>query len=97
MDQTQFMIWRFRNAEGILDYIKKWDLNTCTLNNNKTEIVIFYNSSDETIKIKPNDPYSLPITCNFSEFKETLTKLGFYKERTVNRHTMSYTNTEKQL
>lgn len=97
MDQVQFALWRFRNAEGVMDYVKKWDLNSCTMTIGKETILITYNMANETIIItRKDDPYSMPINTTFKEFVATMKSLGFYKERSrINRHSLSYKSEEE--
>lgn len=89
MDPTQFAMWRFRNAEGVMDYVQSWNSTECILNVKGKIIKITYNPATEDVTISEN-VYSLPINCKFSDFVNTMTKLGYYKERTVNRHSLSY-------
>ena len=32
MSLDQFMLWRFRMIEGVLDGIKSWNMNECVFN-----------------------------------------------------------------
>lgn len=94
MDPTQFALWRFRHAEGVMDYIQSWNTTECVLNIKGKVVKIVYNPTTEEATISiPNDRFNIPITCKLSEFVSTMTKYGFYKERTINRHNLSYPDT----
>lgn len=84
MSPDQFMLWRFRMVEGILDNIKSWNLTECVF---KDGSKITYDNKNELITIETPTDRDIML---FSQLtKEKLFKMGF-KERTVNRHNGSY-------
>ena len=84
MTTDQFMLWRFRMLEGILDNIKSWNLNECLFNDGSK---ITYDIKNELITIET--PTNRDIMLFSQLTKEKLFSMGF-KERTVNRHNASY-------
>lgn len=84
MTTDQFMLWRFRMLEGILDNIKSWNLNECVFNDGSK---ITYDTKNELITIET--PTNRDIMLFSQLTKEKLFSMGF-KERTVNRHNASY-------
>lgn len=92
MDVTQFAIWRFRNAEGVMKYIKSWNSTECVLNVKGKTVKITYNLKDETISIMDKlSPFAVPIVVKFDEFVKTMKSLGYYEERPASeRHSLSY-------
>lgn len=91
MDQVQFALWRFRNAEGVMAGVKRWNLSECELYINGKSILITYDQINEEAHISnKNDPFTLPITCPFKDFVKTMTALGYYVERPmIERHSLS--------
>lgn len=49
MSLDQFMLWRFRMLEGVLDGIKSWNLNECVFNDGSK---ITYDVKNELITIE---------------------------------------------
>ena len=49
MSLDQFMLWRFRMFEGVLDGIKSWNLNECVFNDGSK---ITYDVKNELITIE---------------------------------------------
>lgn len=89
MHLEQFMLWRFRNVEGVLEGIKSWNYDTCIFNNGKT---IKYDVKNDTLTIiDTTNMFAMPITLKISECtkKKLIDEYGF-KERTENRHSLSY-------
>ena len=88
MNLDQFMLWRFKNIEGVLAGIKSWNLDTCVFNNGKT---IKYDIKNDVLTIEDTtNVFTLPITLKITECtKKKLIELGF-KERFVNRHSLSF-------
>ena len=84
MTTDQFMLWRFRMLEGILDNIKSWNMNECLFNDGSK---ITYDTKNELITIET--PTNRDIMLFSQLTKEKLFSMGF-KERTVNRHNTSY-------
>ena len=89
MSLDQFMIWRFRNIEGVLDDIKSWNLNTCVFKNGST---ITYDLKNNLVTIdEKNTGLSIePITISIEECTKNklINDFGF-KERFINRHEFS--------
>lgn len=88
MNLDQFMLWRFKNIEGVLAGIKSWNLDTCVFNNGKT---IKYDIKNDVLTIEDTtNVFTLPITLKITECtKKKLIELGF-KERFENRHSLSF-------
>ena len=88
MSLDQFMLWRFKNIEGVLAGIKSWNLDTCVFNNGKT---IKYDIKNDVLTIEDTtNVFTLPITLKITECtKKKLIELGF-KERFENRHSLSF-------
>lgn len=97
MGPVDFMMWRFRHAEGVMSYVKSWNLNECVLNINGKLIKITYYPDKELAKVKEDSPYALPIDVPFKEFEKTLTSMGYFKERSDNRHLLSYPAKEEPV
>ena len=84
MPLDQFMLWRFRYLEGILDNIKSWNITECVFNDGKK---IKYDMQRELLTIEtPKETVNM-LFCELT--KEKLFSMGF-KERFNNRHTSSY-------
>lgn len=92
MDITQFAVWRFRNAEGVMKYVKSWNNTECVLDIKGKIIKIAYNLKNETISIQDSvSPFAMPIVVKFDEFVPTMKKLGYYELRPdTERHSLSY-------
>ena len=88
MNLDQFMLWRFKNIEGVLAGIKSWNLDTCVFNNGKT---IKYDIKNDALTIEDTtNVFTLPITLKITECtNKKLIELGF-KERFENRHSLSF-------
>lgn len=96
MNLSEFAIWRFKNAEGVMDYITRWNATECELNVRGKRILITYDMEHDTASFSNiDDPYNLPVTCSFKDFQKTLTQYGYFKERTINRHAQSYKSPDK--
>lgn len=88
---TEFAVWRFRNAEGVMDYVQSWNATECILNVNNVHIKIVYDYTNEIAKVSNlDDSLMFDTAIPFKDFVSTLTAMGYYKERTVNRHALSY-------
>ena len=89
MSLDQFMIWRFRNIEGVLDDIRSWNLTNCTFKNGST---INYDLANEKVTIDSkniNAPLE-PVTLTLKECtKDKLINEFGFKERFINRHELS--------
>lgn len=92
MDITQFAIWRFRNAEGVMKYIKSWNGTECVLDVKGKIVKITYDLKNETISIQDKlSPFAQPIVVRFDEFVPTMKKLDYYELRPDSeRHSLSY-------
>ncbi len=91
MNLTEFAIWRFRNAEGVMDYVQSWNATECILNVNNVHIKIAYDYVNEIAQVSNlDDPLIFDTVIPFKDFVNTLTTMGYYRERTVNRHALSY-------
>ena len=91
MDQVQFALWRFRNAEGVMKHVVSVGLSECELNVKGTKLKLTYKQTEEQVVISYIDePFRKPVTVSFSEFVDTMKKLGFYELRPDNeRHSCS--------
>ena len=92
MDQVQFALWRFRNAEGVMKYVVSVGMSECELNVKGTKIKLTYKPTEEQVVISYiDDPFRQPVTVSFAEFVNTMKKLGFYELRPDNeRHSCSW-------
>lgn len=91
MELAAFAMWRFRNAEGVMKYIKSWNLTECVMNVKGREVKLEYDMKNETVTINTTGIFSAPVTVPFKDFVEKMKSLGFYEERPANeRHTLSY-------
>lgn len=97
MGLVDFALWRFKNAEGVMSYVKSWNMNECVLDVNGKLVHITYQPDKEIATIKEDDIFGLPIEVPFKKFQATLTKLGYFKERTENRHMSSYKENHASL
>lgn len=88
----QFALWRFKNSEGVIQGVKKWDLNSCLLSINNKNFIIKYDYQKEEATISNcDDEFTIPITCSFNDFVDTLKSLNIYFERPrIERHSLSY-------
>lgn len=89
MNLDQFMLWRFRNIEGVLAGIKSWNLDTCVFYNGKT---IKYDVKNDILTIEDTtNLYTMPITLKITECtkKKLIDEYGF-RERFENRHGLSF-------
>lgn len=90
MTPDQFMIFRFRNIEGVLADVQSWNMTECKFKDGST---ITYNPKtlDVTIDSKKSifsmEPITLPLSACTK--KKLIDEFGF-KERTENRHNLSY-------
>lgn len=95
MGPVEFAMWRFRNAEGVMDFVKSWNMTECILDIDGKSIKITYDPEKEIATIEePGRIFGSPIQVPFKEFVKTMTKLGYYTERLDNRHSLSYKNQE---
>ena len=92
MDQVQFALWRFRNAEGVMKYVVSFNWTECQLNIKGTKVKLSYKPAEDHVIISyTDDPFKMPITTSFKEFVDTMKKLGFYELRPDNeRHSSSW-------
>ena len=92
MDQVQFALWRFRNAEGVMKYVVSFNMTECQLNVNGTKVKLAYKPNEDHVIISyVDDRFKMPITVSFKEFVDTMKKLGFYELRPDNeRHSCSW-------
>ena len=91
MDQVQFALWRFRNAEGVMKHVVSVGMLECELNVKGTKLKLTYKPTEEQVVISYIDePFKKPVIVSFSEFVDTMKKLGFYELRPDNeRHSCS--------
>lgn len=86
MDLVEFMLFRFRNIEGVLDSISRWNMTECYFDFG-TKIKYDYKNGLVSVITVLGDVTVLPIReCT----KENLIKKFNFKERTTNRHKMSF-------
>lgn len=82
MGLVEFMIFRFKNIEGVLDSIKSWNITECVFDNG-TRIKYDYKNGLVSIISVLGDVIVLPIKdCT----KENLINKYGFKERNTNRH-----------
>lgn len=85
MSLDQFMLWRFRMIEGVLDEIKSWNLNECVFNNGSK---ITYDLKNELITIYTQKKNEIMLFANVT--KEKLAEFGFKERGPETRHAASY-------
>lgn len=85
MSLDQFMLWRFRMIEGVLDEIKSWNLNECIFNNGSK---ITYDLKNELITIYTPKKNEIMLFTNVT--KEKLAEFGFKERGPETRHAASY-------
>lgn len=85
MSLDQFMLWRFRMIEGVLDEIKSWNLNECIFNNGSK---ITYDLKNELITIYTQKKSEIMLFANVT--KEKLAEFGFKERGPETRHAASY-------
>ena len=85
MSLDQFMLWRFRMIEGVLDEIKSWNLNECIFNNGSK---ITYDLKNELITIYTPKKNEIMLFANIT--KEKLAEFGFKERGPETRHAASY-------
>jgi len=94
MNLDVFMIWRFRNVEGVLADIKSVNMDCCIFNNGSK---ITYDFKNEMVTIDDNNSIfpkvkTIPIReCT----KDVLINEYKFKERFDNRHNLSFQNKEE--
>ncbi len=93
MTLDQFMIWRFRNVEGVLDDIQSWNMNECVFKNGSK---ILYDVKADLVTVVDNHSiFGVTRTMPIKECtKDKLIKDFSFKERFENRHSLSYGNVE---
>lgn len=89
MGLDQFMIWRFRNVEGVLADIKSWNMNECVFADGST---ISYDLKNNTVTVDSKHDITdiidtMPLSACTKE--NLISKYGF-RERFDNRHVLSY-------
>ena len=85
MNLDQFMLWRFRLLEGVLDGIKSWNLYECVFNDGSK---ITYDLKNELITIETPKKSGIMLFANVT--KEKLEEFGFKERSPETRHTASY-------
>lgn len=85
MSLDQFMLWRFRMLEGVLDGIKSWNLNECVFNDGSK---ITYDLKNELITIETPKKSDIMLFANVT--KEKLAEFGFKERGPETRHADSY-------
>lgn len=85
MSLDQFMLWRFRTLEGVLDGIKSWNLYECIFNDGSK---ITYDLKNELITIETQKKSGIMLFANVT--KENLAEFGFKERGPATRHTSSY-------
>lgn len=85
MNLDAFMIWRFKNVEGVLDNIKSWNLDSCLFTDGSS---ITYSLKDGYLTIDKNLKKT---SLKFEECsaERLIGEFGF-KERQENRHELSF-------
>ena len=86
MGPVEFMMWRFRHAEGVMSYVKSWNLNECVLSVNGKRIKITYYPDKELAKVKEESPYALRIDVEFKDYENTPQSMRYIRERPDNRN-----------
>ena len=99
MEQAEFAIWRFKNAEGVMDYVKTWNLTECVMDVKGKCVKLVYDVAAETVTIsEPNSLFGKTTVVPFTDFVETMKKLGYYKPRDRKfRHYLSLPHEERDL
>lgn len=93
MTLDQFMIWRFRNIEGVLDDIQTWNMNECNFKNGSK--IIYDLKTDLVTIVNNNSIFGNTTTLPLKECtKDKLIKDFGFRERILNRHNLSYGNVE---
>lgn len=88
MSLDQFMLWRFRTTEGVLDGISHYNINECVFDNGSRFI---YDYANEIISIENhNAVFSKNETLSFRECTKAKLKSMGFRERNYNRHSSSY-------
>lgn len=87
MSLDQFMLWRFRMLEGVLDGIKSWNMNECIFNDGSK---ITYDVKNELITIETPKKSDIMLFANVT--KEKLAEFGFKERGPESRHSSSYDN-----
>lgn len=85
MSLEQFMLWRFRMFEGVLDGIKSWNLYECVFNDCSK---ITYDLKNELVTIETPKKSGIMLFSNVT--KENLAEFGFKERGPETRHTASY-------
>ena len=85
MSLDQFMLWRFRMLEGVLDGIKSWNLYECVFNDSSK---ITYDLKNELVTIETPKKSGIMLFANVT--KEKLAEFGFKERGPETRHASSY-------
>ena len=85
MSLDQFMLWRFRMLDGVLDGIKFWNLYECVFNDGSK---ITYDLKNELITIETPKKSGIMLFANVT--KEKLEEFGFKERGPETRHIASY-------
>jgi len=88
MNNSDFALWKFKNIEGVLDGFFSSEFNITKFFKNTEQHSIVYNLNTETCEIKINGQN--PIKVSFDGLVDKLKELGYYEERTYNRHSSSF-------
>lgn len=95
MSLDKFMLWRFRNIEGVLDNIQSWNMAECKFKDGST-ITYDYANNMVTIDSKKKIFAMQPVTVSLSACtKEAMISEYGFVERTTNRHNLSYYKQEE--
>lgn len=95
MSLDKFMLWRFRNIEGVLDNIQSWNMVECKFKDGSTITYDYANDMvtiDSKKKIFAMQPVTVPLSACTKE--AMISEYGFV-ERTTNRHSLSYCKQEE--
>ena len=92
MDMTTFALWKFKNIEGVMKYVRSGDVTTTHYENGNAKGTIKYDLETKiaTVSIK-----SYVKEYPFDRLVAGLKALGLYAERTENRHSSSYPATQE--
>lgn len=86
MELVNFMIHRFMNIEGVLDGVKTFNLDTCIFDNG---VILKYDLRKWMVKMITSEGMAANVKLEDCT-KDFLIKDFGFKERTTDRHKLSY-------
>lgn len=100
MTLDSFAMFKFKEIEGKLENFFSHDMTSTRFVNGFTTYMIYYDIASLTFKIVNTcgiEGNEVIASGHFKELVQTLKDLGVYKERTINRHSSSYTPFDGKL